>query len=236
MSTWQDTAMQLRTNGSSWNEIAREIQCNYFPSESIGNVYDKCRSHVRRNLHKVEAQEQSPQKGSCEQRQDGTIVSDKLIEIIEGEEITPFSLLKAHGLDAGKWQVVSYRNNYWHSQVKGGKRLVMYQSKLTAKPIKDGVSLEHIDDFFTKLDRKNSVPIEYKSVPGFKRCMAEVNIADLHLGKLCWSGNTGGNYDHKIARENFRDIIARICHELSGKSLEYILFVWSNDYFNSDTI
>ena len=64
--------------------------------------------------------------------------------------------------------------------------------------------------------------------------MAEVNIADLHFAKLCWHGNTGENWDHKIAKENFESIVERICIELKSKNLDYILFVWSNDYFNSD--
>jgi hypothetical protein len=64
--------------------------------------------------------------------------------------------------------------------------------------------------------------------------MAEVNIADLHLGKLCWHGDTGNDFDYKIARELFYRIVREICEELQTKKLEYITFVWSNDFFNSD--
>ena len=66
--------------------------------------------------------------------------------------------------------------------------------------------------------------------------MAEVNIADLHLGKMCWQGISGSNYDHKIARKQFKDAIEHICAELSDRNIERILFVWANDYFNADTI
>ena len=44
--------------------------------------------------------------------------------------------------------------------------------------------------------------------------MAEVNIADLHLGKLAWHGDTPENYDYKIARDIFYRIIAEIIEKL----------------------
>jgi hypothetical protein len=66
--------------------------------------------------------------------------------------------------------------------------------------------------------------------------MAEVNIADLHLGKLCWHGDTGENYDIKIGRDVFRRIVGEIADQLRGMALEYITIVWCNDFFNSDTI
>lgn len=67
-----------------------------------------------------------------------------------------------------------------------------------------------------------------------KHLMAEVNIADLHLGKLCWHGDTPDNYDYKIARDMYYSIIKEVCKELKGRPIEYITFVWTNDFFNSD--
>ena len=67
--------------------------------------------------------------------------------------------------------------------------------------------------------------------------MVEVNIADLHLGKLAWHGDTPENYDYKIARDTYYQIIGEICERLQGLGgIEYITFVWANDFFNSDTI
>jgi len=66
--------------------------------------------------------------------------------------------------------------------------------------------------------------------------MAEVNIADLHLGKLCWHGDTPEDYDYKIAKSIFYNSIGEICEYLKTLPVEYIIFVWANDFFNSDTI
>src|SRR5690606_5200855 len=144
---------------------------------------------------------------------------------------TPESIVRAHGLDPAQWTVISYRNNYWHSQVKGGKRLVMYQSRLTVKPAAN-LTAEHIEEVFKKLDRTVK-PLPIKRVLPSNGYVAEVNIADLHLGKLCWHGDTGNNYDYKIARKIFYDVISDIVAQLQTMPISKIVFVWSNDFFNS---
>lgn len=219
--------------------LVYRILTEEFPDDEI--AFEQMRSHIRRAIgdkkkgFKKEPEKPKPYKSSIEYKSDGTVIHDKLIEIMDNEDITPEVIIKAHGLDVDRWEVIAYRNNYWHSQVKGGTRLVMYQSRLTVKPKKDGLSLDKIDEFFKKLDREYCKPaIIPRRTAG--NLMAEVNIADLHLGKLCWHGDTPENYDYKIARENYQQIINDIIHELKNKPIEKIIFVWANDFFNTDTI
>lgn len=166
---------------------------------------------------------------------DGTVISEKFIRLKEGQHLTPKEVLEIHGFKPELWEVVSCVNNFWNSQVKGGELQVSYQSKLTAKPIKRGIEFEEIKKKYESLDRKYFTP---KPVIVNKNgsVMIEVNIADLHLGKLCWHGDTGNNYDYKIAKEIYYQIISEVCEEIKHKPIEYITFVWSNDFFNSDTI
>lgn len=163
---------------------------------------------------------------------DGSIVSEKIIELQHGQVMTPDDIMLSHGFDPQKWEVVSCVNNFWNSQLKGGTKQISYQSKLVVKPKKQGITFEDIDEHFKSLDRTRFVPPVIKPIIG--DYMAEVNIADLHLGKLCWHGDTPENYDYKIARDTYYRIIGEIIHELKDKPIEYILFVWSNDFFNSD--
>jgi len=65
--------------------------------------------------------------------------------------------------------------------------------------------------------------------------MAEISIADLHLGKLAWKPETGENYDHKIAEKRFMSVIYDFV-ERNKYKLEKIVFVVGNDFFNYDTI
>ena len=53
--------------------------------------------------------------------------------------------------------------------------------------------------------------------------MAEVNVADLHLAKLCCKGETPrGKYDYKIARDSYYRIIGEIVAEIKDKPIEHI--------------
>jgi len=154
--------------------------------------------------------------------------------IRDGDDMTPDFILEAHGLDKSKWEVVSYKNNMWNTQVKGGAKQISYQSKLTAKPKVGGFDLKAIDRHFAELERKFKTPV---ILPARQEgeLIVEINISDLHFGRLCWWGDTGNNYDYKISRDIFKKIISDIYHELKGKSIEYISFPIGNDLINSDT-
>jgi hypothetical protein len=65
--------------------------------------------------------------------------------------------------------------------------------------------------------------------------MLEINMPDLHAGKLAWSLETGGpNYDTKIAVKTywaaFNAILSRVSHFI----FDEIIFVVGNDLLNSD--
>lgn len=130
------------------------------------------------------------------------------------------NILEEHGLDPLKWRVTHFKTRNKFSQV-------------SVRPI-DEISLDDIDKKFENLCREPEYEV-YRTKTS-RPMLAEVNIADLHLGKMCWHGISEGNYDHKIAREMFYGIVDDICEELSERNIEKILFVWSNDYFNADTI
>ena len=219
----------------SWSEVAHTIRDIYFPREDILKIKERVRSYIRKTPeYKKKNTADIEGRGSIEYK-NGTISSEKIIRIANETEVTPELMVELHGLDPRQWECVSYKNNYWQQQKKGGTALTLYQSKLTVKPKVDGLDLEAINEHFRKLDRTYKPPkIIYRKHDGSQ--MAEVNIADLHLGKLCWHGDTGNNYDYKIARDIFYRIINEVCNELQGRPLEYILFVWTNDFFNSDTI
>lgn len=182
----------------------------------------------------AENEQTEQHKSSVEYRKDGTIISQKFIQVRDGQDMTPEFIMTAHGLDPALWEVVSYKNNYWNTQITGGEKQISYQSKVTVKPKTNGLDLAEIDKHFKELDRTfkpdTVLPATQKG-----DLMTEVNIADLHLSRLCWHGDTGVNYDYKIARSVYRQIISDVYHELKGKPIEYILFPIGNDLVNSDT-
>lgn len=221
---WKNRLMRLKAEGNTYGEIA-DILNDEFPGERFTG--DRVRGWWRRNGEK--RTEALPSK---QEYNNGSYTFENIIELIEGEDVTPDMMIKAHGLKVGMWEVVAYRNNYWQAQKKGGSKILLYQSRLTVKPISNGIDYADIAEYANAI-----VPAPYTPVQHHKGdCMAEVNIADLHLGKLSWHGDAGNNYDYKIARDNFQKIISDVCYRLKDRKLDYILLVWSNDYFNSDTI
>lgn len=231
---WKEEAERLKFDeGKSWGEVSDRI-ASYFPQLDKRQVFEKVRSYLRKSPKYNQIKSDDFHRSSLEYKSDGTIISEKFIMIRDGEEMTPDYLIEAHGLKPSAWEVVSYKNNFWNSQIKGGHKQISYQSKITVKPKAKGLDLAEIDKHFLKLDRTYK-PGEILPATQTGNLIAEVNISDLHLGRLCWWGDTGNNYDYKIARDIFNRIISNVCHELKGKPIEYITFPIGNDLVNSDT-
>ena len=242
---WEQDVIDLRGQGKSWAQTAQEIQRRYSNMQPLNEltVIRKCRNVMEKKNRRLltdptEAVPESSSRAFQKYHSDGTVESVCLIELWDGEDLTPEKILAFHKLDPEKWTIISYITNIWHAMTgkdQDNERKQMYQSKVVAKPKVDGISLEEIDLHFKLMDRTHK-PLVVREPRALGHMMAEVNIADLHLGRLSWHGDTGYNYDHKIARDMFTAIISDVYHELQGKPLEYITFVWTNDFFNSDTV
>lgn len=65
--------------------------------------------------------------------------------------------------------------------------------------------------------------------------MLEINIPDLHAGKLAWAKETGqGNYDLPIAVAVFGTALETLLERVKAHSFERVLFVVGNDLLHSD--
>lgn len=165
---------------------------------------------------------------------DGSITNDKLIELSADEAKTPDVLLRKHGFDPDKFELVSAKNTMWNAQTTEEGVKTLYSSKITVKPKEVEISLDDIERAFERFSVKRhtiSEPCLYKK----DGKMLEINIADLHLGKLGCKSTCGSAYDIEIARERLYNVIADVIAKVNGYSFEKILFVYSNDFFNYDT-
>jgi hypothetical protein len=132
-----------------------------------------------------------------------------------------------------KWDVTSWKDGYARTvqnfQVKARllRRLEVVRDKLAGE-----VFLQMIKDYSAPLIDWGLV----KQDPNDENNLLEVALFDLHLGKLAWGGETGENYDTKIARERFLYAIQDLLHTANRFPYSRILFPVGNDFFNSDTI
>jgi len=201
---WQKSALEMCNKGYTWADIVYWLNTNT-PNESF--TKEKVRSFVRRhrkndnraNINReISTKVNSNYAESTEYKADGTLIQDKLITICEDTPITPDSILKAHGLDAECWQVISYKNNLWHGHDENGKT-VIYQSKIIAKPRENEISFKTIERYFKNF---NLNEIDWKTSPFIipSNDVLEITIPDWHVGSLAWRHETGEDYDLKIAK------------------------------------
>ena len=174
-------------------------------------------------------------KETVEINKDGTQSSSKLIAMSEEQSKDKSFLLKKHGFCEKTWQLTSARNNIWNVYSKRDGVQTLYSSKIVVKP-RIEISLEEIKEHFKELDRKYQPPSPTPTDYSVDDKMLEINIADLHLGKLAWVGDAGENYDYKIAKENFFYIINDVITRTSHYKFNRILLVWSNDFFHYDNL
>ncbi len=241
--------------GFSWQEAASELN-RLYPGERF--TYNRVRGIVRKGQRWANG-ERSKRKPSENKRKqperreeesagngfkssekinaDGSRESFKLLELYKNHKYTPDELLKLHGFDPPDlWEMIDCKSNVWNGMAgkqRNNELVELWQSTLRARPRKQSLSFEDVKQTFRELATEYSrPPLMYIKREG--RMMAEVNIADLHLGKLCWHGDTGNDYDYKIARESWNKIVSTIYGELKGQQIEQIILVVTNDFFNSD--
>lgn len=228
MQDWILEAQRLRKEGHGPKEIARRL----FPNEPEIRAYERVKKGLQRARVNKPAE---PHPVAVEGRADGTTTFSGIIALQEGQPITPEAIMKAHKLNAAFWEVVSYKSNFWETQTKGAKKMVLYQSKITVKPRKGGIQPEDIERFFSGLD--------FTARPGIKPAqydpdgeVLEICVPDLHSGLLSWRKETGEDYDHYIAAERLSDCISDILARCEGKRFSKILFVTLGDLLHIDNL
>lgn len=240
MAEWKREAARLRLEeGISWADLAERYSGEYPGMNS---------TQVRRRLYEIVRKAKKtgqdltkdplPDGSGCVTYLDSghleTSEGDPLLDICSCKGLTPELLLEKHGLSINDWAVVNYINNYWHSQAKGGKRLVMYQSKLVAKPVVTGVTFEDILKFFeeTQFNIRKPLVIPQQYDPTGETL--EIDVADLHAGLYSWMAETGANYDVHIAKKFFMRGVADVLSRCAGRKFKKIVLALLGDLLHTD--
>lgn len=233
---WKQYAVDLLLNqNKTWKETVLGVQANFFPDDKYENLYDKVRSYVRKTpRYKAKHKTENSRQGCSVSYKNGeTTYGNKFFEIMSGKTITPEIACQFYNIDINLFDITSFSANFWQSQIKGGKKIDLYQIKLTVKPKKQEITIPQLKEHFDKF-KATYKPQPHKYVDNKSDLMLEVNISDLHFGKLCHNAVSGENFDYKIARERFFRIIDAECDRAEQTQFEKILFVWTNDFFNAD--
>jgi hypothetical protein len=151
-------------------------------------------------------------------------------------------LLEYCKVDPNVWQVAEHRVNKWDvTGWKDGYARTIQNFQVKARLIRNVELIKDrmAGDVFLEMIKNYEAPIldwNLKSTTPKENNLLEICIFDLHMGKLAWGGETGENYDTKIARERFLNAITDLLHTANKFEYSRILFPVGNDFFNSDTI
>lgn len=157
-------------------------------------------------------------------------------------------LLKACDVDTNVWEVAQKWLNKWDvtAIIDGNARTFQnFQVKARLEKKLSIVKEKALGEIFKEMIKDYEPPKlsivptsnnKLKSAEEYENNLFEISLFDLHYGKLCWRQETGEDFDIKIARTRFLDIIATLLHRGSGFQYNRILFPVGNDFFNSDTI
>jgi len=153
-------------------------------------------------------------------------------------------LLEACNVDTNIWRVKEHLVNKWDTSFKVNDlplTIQNYQVKARLERKVADIRERSIGEIFQNMTKDYSPPTLHVDPVKFTNNdddnnLLEISIFDLHIGKLAWGGETGENYDVKIARERFLNAIETLLHRASGFQFKKILFPVGNDFFNSDTM
>lgn len=172
---------------------------------------------------------------------DGSMSSNRLIEMNEKQSKDPEYLLNAHGFDPNEWSIVSARNTIRQVLSKQDGTVTLYASYITARPRKDDdISFSKIEEIFNRLDRKYisagvNLNLDYDEIDNGDKLLL-INIADLHLNLQATMFTTGNEYNCEIAEKLFNDTISDILHRTRHYNFKEIVFCIGGDMSNSDNL
>lgn len=163
------------------------------------------------------------------------VISSKITDRIIDEE----QLLQIYNIDLNEWEIEKKVINTWESSSKNakGETIItpLFQVKVWLKSKQEFKTLENIRKDFIE-DLKNISPkIPKINYPAHSNpYLLELNIFDLHLGKIAWEPETNSNYNIETAIRLFNNSIDEFIRDTSHYPIGRILLPIGNDFFNSD--
>lgn len=152
----------------------------------------------------------------------------------------PDYILKVHGYDSNSWELTSAKQTIWNNSLDNE----LYSSKITVKPrVGFNWNEDNIKNIFDRLKKHTEFNVsDYMTVVGINEeipaqdKMLLIGIADLHYGLLA-RDNLSEEYNMKIAKERFNDIISDVIKRKSNdKSIEKVVLLIGNDFLSADNV
>lgn len=146
------------------------------------------------------------------------------IDIESDNDLDIGSLSEKLGIDLEEWQPTNIVGNQWGDN----KQLKIKYSRI----IPDDAIHKAVQNVVNKI---NNEKVKTPKTPVIEQAdtLLELSIYDHHFGKLAHHGETGNNYDLKIAKELYEEAVDNILYRAKRSSkIEKILFPVGQDLFH----
>lgn len=229
---------RVRESGGSYREAARQAGC---AASTVGAYFPD-------SLVDVDEDASAPDGEGSKVRESGDARTVELVSptrIVTLEDAVAFA-----EVDLTTWRVKSWECTSWEVAMKmrgavdasGARaadrveRRTLWRVSLKLERLAPKFILDGLDAIFQRMETK-AVRIDRPRIaPRRDRgSMMEVNIPDLHLGKLCWEPETGNNYDLRIAEDAYDAAVVDLLHHAKGFDVDRVVFLLGSDFFHFDT-
>lgn len=158
-------------------------------------------------------------------------ITDKRIKTLQ-------DLVKECQIDLNEWQIDRWVCNKWEVGAKNKvKQLIvkpLFQIKVWLSRNKPVIDYTAFKSSVIKDMQKHSPKYPKIKYPKSEPNLLEINLADLHLGKLAWDEETGTNFDLPIAENDFDKTVDKLIIQSQPYNIDRVLFIVGNDFFNVD--
>jgi len=209
--------------------IDEQKKCNIV-NQICDNITENSNKKDNKNLEN----EVLNSKSTIELNKDNTQTSEKLIQMSEQDAKDVNFLLKSHGYDSKVWELVSARNNIWNSYSKKDGILTLYSSKITVKPKTTKFNPIWIKETLENLDLDS--PVIYIKPYNISGKTLEINLADVHIDKLCNIDETRNEYSTEIGLQRLWQVIFDIIEKTKFYEIKKIIFPFGQDIANIDNM
>jgi len=161
-----------------------------------------------------------------------------ILEINSNQITTLAQLTKKADINLKEWEVKKFVANKWDVTMKINNTPILRENWQVKAFLEKKINIDDVGAFKQELNnfaRRLSPKLKATEKEIFSGNMLEIMIPDLHLGKMSWGKETGGeDYDIKIAVNRYWKAINDLIHMSEVHSIDEVVFIVGNDLFNSD--
>lgn len=173
-----------------------------------------------------------------------TVLQANMVKVTDNETnciitskrpLTEADLIEMFGIDTNIWQASKWWVEAKDITTYRGVQSTNFLSRITFQRKVGNINFDLVRAELKNI-LKQEKAIDFKQYKPYKFQKAdnllEVNIADLHLGKLCWEGEVMVNWDHKIAYDMVINAVKDLMSKATLFGFDKILLPFGNDFFH----